>query len=99
MAQIRPLRALRSSPAAGSLVRLVAPPDAVRAAMEREHYLALDPHDVVHLTLPESEEQAARGLSDWQADGVLERETERAVWALSQSYTGPDGVARIRNGL
>jgi len=30
---------------------------------------------------------------------VLERETEPAVWSLSQSYTGPDGVARIRNGL
>jgi len=80
-------------------VRLVAPPYDVISAQEREHYLALDPHNVVHLTLPESEEQAARELSDWQADGVLERETEPAVWALSQSYTGPDGVARIRNGL
>ena len=80
-------------------MRLVAPPYDVISAMEREHYLALDPHNVVHLTLPESEEQAARELSDWQADGVLERETEPAVWALSQSYTGPDGVARIRNGL
>jgi uncharacterized protein (DUF1015 family) len=99
MAQIRPFRALRYSPAAGSLVRLVAPPYDVISAMEREHYLALDPHNVVHLTLPESEEQAARELSDWQADGVLEREAEPAVWALSQSYTGPDGVARIRNGL
>ena len=80
-------------------MRLVAPPYDVISAMEREHYLALDPHNVVHLTLPESEEQAARELSDWQADGVLERETEPKVWALSQSYTGPDGVARIRNGL
>jgi uncharacterized protein (DUF1015 family) len=99
MAQIRPFRALRYSPAAGSLVRLVAPPYDVISAMEREHYLALDTHNVVHLTLPESEEQAARELSDWQAEGVLERETEPAVWALSQSYTGPDGVARIRNGI
>ena len=99
MAQIRLFRALRYSSAAGSLVRLVAPPYDVISAQEREHYLALDPHNVVHLTLPESEEQAARELSDWQADGVLERETEPAVWSLSQSYTGPDGVARIRNGL
>src|SRR6266571_2735726 len=99
MAQVRPFRALRYSPAAGPLRRLVAPPYDVISAQEREHYLALDPHNVVHLTLPESEEQAARELSDWQADGVLERETEPAVWVLSQSYTGPDGVARIRNGL
>src|SRR6266487_4315581 len=80
MAQVRPFRALRYSPAAGPLRRLVAPPYDVISAQEREHYLALE-------------------LSDWQADGVLERETEPAVWVLSQSYTGPDGVARIRNGL
>src|SRR3989440_4462291 len=99
MAQVRPFRALRYSAAAGALERLVAPPYDVISAEEREQYLAPDPHNVVHLTLPESEEQAARELSDWQADGMLERETEPAVWALSQSYTGPDGVARTRNGL
>src|SRR5437667_12669592 len=99
MAQIRPFRALRYSPAADPLERLVAPPYDVISAQEREHYLALDPHNVVHLTLPESEEQAARELREWQAEGVLEREAEPTVWALSQSYTGPDGVARTRNGL
>src|SRR5438128_9683065 len=99
MAQVRPFRALRYSPAAGPVERLVAPPYDVISAEERARYLALDPHNVVHLTLPESEQQAARELSEWQADGVLERETEPVVWALSQTYTGPDGVARTRNGL
>jgi uncharacterized protein (DUF1015 family) len=99
MAQIRPFRALRYSSVAGPLDRLVAPPYDVISAEEREQYLALDPHNVVHLTLPDSEERAARELSEWQADGVLEREAESAVWALSQKYTGPDGVPRTRNGL
>jgi uncharacterized protein (DUF1015 family) len=99
MAQVRPFRALRYSPAAGPLQRLVAPPYDVISVQEREHYLALDPHNVVHLTLPDSEEQAGRELSDWQSDGVLERETDPAVWALSQTYTGPDRVKRTRNGL
>jgi uncharacterized protein (DUF1015 family) len=99
MAQVRPFRALRYSAAAGPLERLVAPPYDVISAEEREQYLALDPHNVVHLTLPDSEEQAARELVEWQAEGVLEREPEPTVWALSQSYTGPDGVARTRNGL
>jgi uncharacterized protein (DUF1015 family) len=99
MAQIRPFRALRYSSAAGPLERLVAPPYDVISAEEREQYLALDPHNVVHLTLPDSEEQAARELSEWQAEGVLERDAKPAVWVLSQSYTGPDGVARTRNGL
>ena len=77
----------------------MAPPYDVISAEERERYLALDPHNVVHLTLPDSEQGAARDLKDWQAEGVLEREAEPAVWALSQTYTGPDGVERTRNGL
>jgi uncharacterized protein (DUF1015 family) len=66
---------------------------------ERERYFARDPHNVVRLTLPESEEEAARDLREWQRDGVLEREAEPGVWALSQTYVGPDGVERTRNGL
>jgi uncharacterized protein (DUF1015 family) len=99
MAQIRPFRALRYAAAAGPLERLVAPPYDVISPDERERFLALDPHNVVHLTLPDSEEQAARDLADWQQDGVLEQEPEPGVWALSQRYVGPDGVERTRNGL
>src|SRR2546430_7757066 len=99
MAQVRPFRALRYSAAAGPIERLVPPPYDVISPEERARYLQLDPHNVVHLTLPESEDQAARDLREWQVDGVLEREDEPAVWALSQAYTGPDGVSRTRNGL
>src|SRR3954464_11196615 len=99
MAQVRPFRALRYAPAAGPLDRLVSPPYDVISPEEREHYLALDPHNVVHLTLPDSEEQAGRDLREWTAAAVLAREPEPAVWAQSQPYTGPDGVERTRNGL
>ena len=77
----------------------MAPPYDVISPGERERYLALDPHNVVHLTLPDSEEEAARNLRAWEAEGVLAREGEPTVWALSQTYTGPDGVERTRNGL
>jgi uncharacterized protein (DUF1015 family) len=99
MAQVRPFRALRYSAAAGPLERLVAPPYDVISPDERERLLGRDPHNVVHLTLPDSEDRAARDLREWQVEGVLEREAEPAVWALSQTYTGPDGVERTRNGL
>ena len=99
MAQVRPFRALRYSAEAGPLERLVAPPYDVISPEERERYLELDPHNVVHLTLPDSEDRAARDLREWQEEGILEREAEPAVWALSQAYTGPDGVERTRNGL
>src|SRR6476619_3909333 len=99
MAQVRPFRALRYSPSAGPLDRLVSPPYDVISPEERERYLALDPHNVVHLTLPDSEEEAGRQLRAWEHEGVLAREEKPAVWALSQTYTGPDGVERTRNGL
>src|SRR5436305_516300 len=99
MAQVRPFRALRYSPAAGPLERLVAPPYDVISPEERERYLALDPHNVVHLTLPASEEQAGRALAEWQAEDVFDREAEPAARALSQPYHGPDGIERTRNGL
>ena len=52
----------------------------------------------MHLTLPESEEQAARDLREWRDADVLVRDGDPAWWALSQSYVGPDGVQRTRNG-
>src|SRR5436305_15349102 len=99
MAQIRPFRALRYSPAADPLERLVAPPYDVISAEERRHYLALDPHNVVHLTLPESEEQAARERREWRAEGVLGLQADPAVSALPPTYTGPAGVGPTPSGL
>ncbi len=99
MADVKPFRALRyDTGVAGPLERLVAPPYDVISTEERERYLAEDRHNIVHLTLPDSEEQAARDLAAWRDEGVLELE-EPAVWALSQTYFGPDGVERTRNGL
>jgi uncharacterized protein (DUF1015 family) len=99
VADVKPFRALRYDTAvAGPLERLVAPPYDVISPEERERYLAQDPHNVVHLTLPDSEEQAARELREWREEGALALE-QPAVWALSQTYVGPDGVERTRNGL
>ena len=99
MAEIKPFSALRyDTGQAGPLEDLVAPPYDVIGAEEREQYLARSPYNVVHLTLPDSEEQAARDLRSWRESGVLATE-EPAVWALSQDYVGPDGVARTRTGI
>jgi uncharacterized protein (DUF1015 family) len=100
MPVVRPFRAVRyDEGVAGPLERLVAPPYDVISAREREELQARDPHNVVHLTLPDSEEEAARLWRDWQGEGVLVREPEASYWALSQDYVGPDGVARTRAGL
>ena len=97
MAEVRPFRALRY--AVPDLEAVVAPPYDVISDEQRREFLARDPHNVVHLTLPDSEEQAARDLADWRADGTLARDGEPSYWWLSQDYVGPDGVARTRQGF
>jgi uncharacterized protein (DUF1015 family) len=97
--RVRPFRALRyDEDVAGPLAELVAPPYDVIDDEQRRAYLARSPYNVVHLTLPESEEQAGSDLREWRARGVL-REEEPALWWIAQDYTGPDGVARTREGL
>ena len=100
MATIRPFRALRFDESrAGPLEALVAPPYDVISTEQRAEYFARSPYNVVHLTLPGSEEQAARDLAAWRDTGVLVEDEEPSYWWLSQEYVGPDGVARTREGF
>jgi len=97
MARIRPFRALRYD--VPDLEAVVAPPYDVISAEERRRYLDRSPYNVVHLTLPDSEEQAANDLAAWQAEGVLVRDPEPSYWWLAQDYVGPDGRERRREGF
>ena len=96
MAEVRPFRALRYD--VPDLEQVVAPPYDVISDEQRRELLARDAHNVVHLTLPDSEEQAAHDLAAWRESGVLVEE-EPSYWWLSQDYVGPDGVARTRHGF
>jgi uncharacterized protein (DUF1015 family) len=99
MAVVKPFRAERyDEQSAGPLEQLVAPPYDVISPEERSELLARSPYNVVHLTLPDSEDDAARDLENWRSSGVLVEEPP-AVWALEQDYVGPDGVERRRFGL
>jgi uncharacterized protein (DUF1015 family) len=99
VAEVRPFAALRyDEERAGPLESLVAPPYDVLSEHERQAYLEKSPHNVVHLTLPDSEAQAAADFAAWREDGVL-REERPSFWALEQDYVGPDGVARTRRGI
>jgi uncharacterized protein (DUF1015 family) len=100
MALVKPFRAERYDESkAGPLAELVAPPYDVISPEQREEYLARSPFNVVHLTLPDDEEQAGRDVAAWREQGVLARDTEPGFWLLSQDYVGPDGVSRTRSGL
>jgi uncharacterized protein (DUF1015 family) len=97
MAEIRPFTALRYD--VPDLAAVVAPPYDVISTAERAELLARSPYNVVHLTLPDSEEQAARDLVAWREAGVLVEDAEPSFWWLAQEYVGPDGVERTREGF
>ena len=100
VAEIKPFRAIRyDEDQAGPLAALVAPPYDVIDPEERLDYLARSPYNVVHLTLPDSEQRAADDFASWRHDGVLVAQEAPALWALEQDYVGPDGVRRTRCGL
>ncbi len=100
MAVVRPFRPLRYDEAvAGPLSSLVAPPYDVIGPEQREALLGRSPYNVVHLTLPDSEDEAAASLADWRERGVLVRDPDPACWWLAQEYVGPDSVARRREGF
>ncbi|MBA3841588.1 MAG: DUF1015 domain-containing protein [Actinobacteria bacterium] len=96
MPTVRPFRALRY--VGVPLGDVVAPPYDVISDDARLEYLARSPYNVVHLTLPDSEDQAAAALQAWRRDGVLV-ESPPAYWWVAQDFTGPDGVTRTREGF
>jgi uncharacterized protein (DUF1015 family) len=100
VAVVRPFCALRYDPAvAGRLDSLVAPPYDVVGPEQREELRGRSRYNVVHLTLPDSEDAAAASLREWRERGVLVRDPQPACWWLAQEYVGPDGIARRREGF
>jgi uncharacterized protein (DUF1015 family) len=100
MADVKPFRAERYDEAkAGPLENLVAPPYDVISPEQRLDYLARSPYNVVHLTLPDDDEEAGRDIALWRDTGILDRDERPGYWFLSQEYVGPDGIARMRSGL
>ncbi len=96
MADVAPFRAIRY---AHPGPELTAPPYDVLTPEQRDAHRARDPHNVVHLTLNESEQEAGRLFRSWLDEGVLVEDDEPAVWAVAQDYVGPDGIARRREGI
>jgi uncharacterized protein (DUF1015 family) len=106
MAAIRPLRAIRYEPAAvGSLDRVVAPPYDVIDEEMREALVRKSPFNVVEVDLPRADNggdpylHAQTIYEHWLQQGILVREREDSIWALTQSYTGPDGNGYTRHGF
>jgi uncharacterized protein (DUF1015 family) len=104
MAEIQPLRALHYDTAVvGPLADVTAPPYDVIDSEQRAALLARSPQNIVAIDLPAGEPDryaaAAHLLETWQLQGALVRDSEPAIWAHVQDYTGPDGRRLTRRGF
>ncbi len=107
MADVQPLRALRYDlDAVGSLDAVCSPPYDVIDPAQRAALAARSPYNVVGIDLPEPAEpggdpyaNAAALLDRWRQDGAVVQDDEPALWPLTQTYVGPDGQERTRNGF
>jgi uncharacterized protein (DUF1015 family) len=77
----------------------VAPPYDAISSEERASLYTRSPYNVVHMTLPDSAEEAGRLYRSWLSEGVLEEDVHPASWLLVEEYVGPDGVRRERRGV
>jgi uncharacterized protein (DUF1015 family) len=106
MAEIEPLRALHYDlSVVGPLADVVAPPYDVIDAEQRAALLARSPFNVVAVDLPQARQAgedpyaaASELLGSWRERGAVVRDSEPAIWAHTQRYTGPDGVEQTRRG-
>jgi uncharacterized protein (DUF1015 family) len=98
MAEIAPLTPLRYdlSRVSGGLGTVIAPPYDVISPEERAALAARDPHNVVHLILPEGEgdtkyAHAGALFTKWQSERVLVRDDEPGFYRLDQRFVPPGG--------
>ncbi len=107
MATVRPFAGLRFSDATGCLADLVAPPYDVLSDSERDAYAAKNPHNIVHLTLPEQRSddrskfvkyaRSAALLEEWRRSGAVSPEPRPSFYRYSQTFSVPHGTFTRRS--
>jgi uncharacterized protein (DUF1015 family) len=58
-----------------------------------------DGQESVESELADPYQAAGELFESWQLQGAVVRDREPAIWAHTQRYTGPDGVAQTRRGF
>ncbi|MEV5887289.1 DUF1015 domain-containing protein [Streptomyces sp. NPDC052020] len=101
--ELTPFRGLRYDPdRVGSLAAVTSPPYDVVVRPDGLHQLeSADPHNIVRLILPQAatpaarNEQAARTLRRWLADGILTADPEPGLYVYEQR----DGAGMLQRGV
>jgi uncharacterized protein (DUF1015 family) len=97
MPVFRPFQAFRFSPDA-DLNQTIAPPYDVLSDADVAELAARDPHNIVHIDVPQGDEQryerAAEALSDWLAEGVLVQDPVPSFTIYRMAFTDAAGANR-----
>jgi len=109
MATVRPFHGLRFNGTAGRLEDLVAPPYDVLSPTERQDFAAKNPHNIVHLTLPEQRDddrskyikyaRSAAQLEEWRRDGSMATDEKPSFYRYSQTFLIEGGLSFTRTSL
>jgi uncharacterized protein (DUF1015 family) len=103
MAEVRPLRGIRFTQAAGPMGALTAPPYHTIGEEQRRRLAARNPRNIVHLDLPEGGPEryriAAEKLEAWIRDGFLAQERSPALYLYRQTFQTPDARMITRTGF
>jgi uncharacterized protein (DUF1015 family) len=92
VADIAPFRGIRYDTSRVDASRVLAPPYDVIDEAQRAALAARDPHNAVHLILPQAEDggdryqAAARHFETWLRDGTLIQDPQRAVYRYHQTF-------------
>ena len=84
------------------LAKVIAPPYDVISQTEQERLYKKSPYNFVRLDLNQdagSYEAVAQTLNEWQAQGILERDEQPAIYFLSHRFKLKDGDAKERLGF
>ena len=108
MAEIAPFRGLRYDLSQVAADEVVCGPYDVIGPAEAAALRDRSPHAAIELELPRPRPGADPGdrypaaadlLAAWQAEGVLTRDNEPALYLVEHTFTGPDGWERTRRGF
>lgn len=103
MTRISPFRGLLyNQKKIRDLSKVIAPPYDIITREEQERLYKRSPHNVVRLILsqePDPYESVARLFAEWQAEGILLRDAEPALYFLSHRFSQGEGEEKERRGF
>lgn len=99
--KIKPFKGILFNANLVNLADVVTPPYDKISKDKREIYAERNPHNMVHLILPESHDKVPGLLKDWVKNDVLKQDAVPAIYIYEQEYEYPKGkgITKVRRGF